>query len=317
MNNLTDWVRREVFARLWDHYNSLVPYGPKIMSALAKRGDVWIEDHVAYRTLPGPHTGAHVLEEIFKLLGYVRKDDYFFDAKQLKAFWMCPPDIKGHTLDASPKIFISELIPDKFSSDFQEVVSKLTTSVRTSPLYSIRKLSADTCMGDCYAAEQLVAECTKFLTSLPSWTRPSYKDYDILSSESEYAAWTMLYGNQINHFTLSVHLMKTFGSSSESSIAHLARFIEEVLHIPMNHSGGTIKGTPELQLEQIATRAAECPYLFQDGIKSMPYGFVEFAYRHTLPNMVPDGMWSSYYQGFVTSNADKIFESTYQQSKEN
>jgi hypothetical protein len=288
----------------------MVPYGPKIMQALSKRSDVWVEDHVAYRTLPGPHTGAHILEEIFKILGYTRKDDYYFDVKQLKAFWMCPPDIEGHTLDASPKIFISELIPDKFSTDFQCVIEKLTSSVRTSPLYQIRKLSEDACRGDCYAAEQLVTECVKLLTSLPSWPRPVIKDYDILNAESEYAAWTMLYGNQINHFTLSVHLMKTFGGREQSPIAHLAHFIEEVLHIPMNHSGGTIKGTPALLLEQIATRAAECEYLFQDGVRSVPYGFVEFAYRHTLPGKIADGMWSSYYQGFVTSNADKIFEST-------
>ena len=41
------------------------------------------------------------------------------------------------------------------------------------------------------------------------------------------------------------------------------------------------------------------------------YGFVEFAKRYPLDGRVDDGVWKSYYQGFVAANADKIFESTY------
>ncbi len=304
--DLITHARREVFKQLWTHYFKLVPFAQKLVDDFKKRGDEWIEDHVAYRTLPGEHTGAHVLQGVFEALGYERKDDYFFDEKQLKAFWMCPPDIDAHSREASAKIFISELIPSKFSPEFQEVLRRSTQQVVASPLLNIHKLRDAAKKGDSKAADQLVVECVGLLTSLPAWNRASAKDYEILRNESEYAGWTLLFGNQINHFTVSVHLMKTF-----KDIHPLVKFLDEDLKVPMNKAGGGIvKGTPDLLLEQISTKAAEVPYNFQEGVLSVPYGFVEFAYRYTLENKKHDGAWGSYYQGFVTSNADKIFEST-------
>lgn len=303
---LINSARRDVFKKLWAHYFKLVPFAPKLIDDFKKRGDEWIEDHVAYRTLPGEHTGAHVLQGIFEALGYKRMDDYFFDDKQLKAFWMCPPDTSAHSREASAKIFISELIPTKFSPEFQEIIRRYAQQVTASPLLKINKLAAETKSGSKQAQEALVAECAGYLTALPPWQRSSYKDYEVLRKESEYAGWTALFGNQINHFTVSVHLMKTF-----ESIHPLVKFLDEDLKVPMNKAGGGIvKGTPDLLLEQISTKAADVTYDFQEGVLNIPYGFVEFAYRHTLEKKKHDGAWTSYYQGFVTSNADKIFEST-------
>ena len=299
-------ARRNVFSKLWSHYFTLVPFAPKLIQDFKAKGDEWIEDHVAYRTLPGEHTGAHVLQSIFESLGYKRMDDYFFEEKQLKAFWMCPPDINGHTRESSPKIFISELIPANFSPEFREIIRRHGSEVVASPAKLISELAERAKGGDQKARETLEQECASFLTLLPAWSRPSIKDYEILRKESEYAAWTLLFGNQINHFTVSVHLMKAF-----KDIHSLAKFLDADLKVPMNKSGGgMVKGTPELLLEQIATLAAEVPYAFQEGVTKVPYGFVEFAYRHLLQGKKNDEHWQSYYQGFVTSNADKIFEST-------
>jgi hypothetical protein len=303
---LINHCRREVFKRLWKHYTQLVPDVAKLNQAFQARGEEWTEDHVAYRTLPGEFTGAHILQGVFEVLGYTRKDDYFFDAKQLKAFWLCPPDVQGHTRDASPKIFVSELIPTKFSSDFQEVVRRLTSQVTASPLRRIQQLRDQVKAGKQDAADQLIKECVTLLTTFPSWNRPSLRDYEVLKKESEYASWTMLYGHQINHFTVSVHLLKTF-----KGIQELADFLEKDVKVPMNKVGGVVKGTPDLLLEQISTMAVDMEYEFQEGLEKVPYGFVEFAYRYPLAGKKPDGQWQSYYQGFVTSNADKIFESTF------
>lgn len=304
--DLITQCRREVFSKLWSHYYQLVPFAPKLVKTFQDRGDEWIEDHVAYRTLPGEHTGSHILQGVFEALGYVRKDDYHFEEKQLKAFWMCPTDNTGHSRDASAKIFISELMPNKFSPEFQEVIRRLSSQVVASPLNLIKSLQEQVKRGDKEAAKALVTECATLLTSLPPWSRPSLRDYEILKKESEYASWTTLFGNQINHFTVSVHLMKTF-----QGINDLAKYLDEDLKVPMNKSGGIVKGTPDLRLEQIASMAVDVDYAFQEGVRKVPYGFVEFAYRHTLDGKKHDGAWGSYYQGFVTSNADKIFESTF------
>ena len=168
--------RRKVFHNLWHHYFGLVPYAPLMLEAFQKRNDEWIEDHVAFRTLPGEHTGSHILQGVFEALGYVRKDDYHFEAKQLKAFWLCPPDIHGHTREASPKIFISELIPSRFSSEFQEIVRRLTSQVTASPLPRLRALRAKLANGDSAAASRLTRECVSLLSNYPSWSRPSLHD---------------------------------------------------------------------------------------------------------------------------------------------
>jgi hypothetical protein len=300
-------ARTKVFEGLWNHYFKLVPWAPQMVEAFKKRNDHWIEDHVAYRTLPGAHTGADVLQGIFEALGYTRQDNYTFVDKKLKAFWLAPPDIEGHSREASPKIFISELELPSFSKSFQETVSNYTSQVKNSPLEKIQKLAQDLRNHNADALPQLIQECTSYLTSPPAWARPSFGDFELLSRESEYAAWTLLYGPQINHFTVSVHLMESF-----SHIRQLADFLENELRIPMNKVGGVVKGQPELLLEQIATLAAKVPYPFQDGTRDVPYGFVEYAYRYPMAGKKTDGMWKSYYQGFVTSNADKIFESTFQ-----
>jgi hypothetical protein len=299
--------RQQIFKGLWEHYFRLVPFASQMDAAFKLRGDHWLEDHVAFRTLPGPHTGSPILQGVFEALGYTRRDDYHFADKKLRAFWLAPPDIDGHTRDSSPKIFVSELEAQHFSPAFQKIVSHYTAQVVASPLSRIKSLSEQARGGSAEAGQKLVTECVKLLTSPPAWSRPTAADFDLLSKESEYASWTLLFGPQINHFTVSAHLMKTF-----EGIHQIADFIENQLNIPMNKVGGVVKGTPELLLEQIATNAVKVDFPFQDGARTVPYGFVEYAFRYPLPGHKSDGHWHSYYQGFVTSNADKIFESTFQ-----
>ena len=293
-------VIKEVFENLWTHYADRVSDAKTIELALKTRKDAWVEDHVAFRTFPGAHTGAHVLQKMFELLGFKRCDDYFFEDKQLKAFWMEPPhNDKTLCHEAAPKIFISELILDKFSSDFQNIIKTHAAQVKSNPLPLLKKL-----LNENNSAE-FVTEFSTYLTQKPAWARPVFSDYEILRKQSEYAAWTLVFGSCVNHFTVSVQLMKTF-----SSLSDLNQFIKDELKIPMNESGGVIKGTAAVGLEQSSTLASVVQVYFQDGFKNLPYAFIEFAFRHPLQDRKSDGVWDSYYQCFVVNNADKIFEST-------
>lgn len=297
---------KSLFSQLWANYVSAVIDAQKIEDSLRNKGDVWNEDHVAFRTLPGEHTGMHILQALFECFGYQRKDNYHFEDKQLKAFWMQPPITSDKMCkDALPKIFISELMPERFSADFKKIVQTASAQVVASPIERMRGFSAKAKSGDTEAKKQLVEEGVAFLSCEAPWARPRIADYEMLRKESEYAAWTLMFGFSINHFTVSAHLMHSF-----KDIHGLNHHIEKELKIPMNASGGLTKGTPDLKLEQSSTLAAQIPVLFQDGLKTLPYAFVEFAFRYTLEGKKDDGMWHSYYQGFVTNNADKIFEST-------
>ncbi|WP_287128504.1 DUF1338 domain-containing protein [Candidatus Cyanaurora vandensis] len=283
----------EVFAQLWQQYRQAVPQVPLIEDVLRAEGELWVEDHVALRTLPGPETGAHILQAMFALLGYRRRDDLYFADKQLRAFWLEPPMVSGlDSCQTAPKVFISELIPDQFSPAFQEVLYKYTSTVQATPLAQLQ------------SAEDITETLLMYLSGRP-WQRPQYADYQLLLRESEYAAWTLAFGHRVNHFTVSVHLMKRF-----AGLVDFNKFLTEQLQIPMNTQGGLIKGSPQCGLEQSATLGAKSRVEFQEGLYALPYAFVEFAFRHPLPERKPDGRWDSYYQGFVVSNADRIFDST-------
>ncbi|MFP3457566.1 DUF1338 family protein, partial [Psychrobacter sp. SIMBA_152] len=71
----------------------------------------------------------------------------------------------------------------------------------------------------------------------------------------------------------------------------------------LNTSGGEVKGSPEVLLEQSSTLADEYAVTFSDGDMRIPSCFYEFAIRYPKP----DG---EIYTGFVAASADKIFEST-------
>ena len=304
--NYIDKVRQKVFENLWQNYLHHVEFAPTIEKALTDKGDPWVEDHVAFRCLPGSHCGSHVLKEIFSIMGYKEKDTYRFEEKSLDAFWMAPPNTKGAFDDASPKVFISELDLAKFDQPFKDVVTKYSNQVNENQLIRLQSLKELAHKGDQQAEAKLISTITHILTAPPPWQRPTIADYEILKSQSEYASWTLLFGSQVNHFTVSAHSLGSF-----QNIQQLYDYIRDDLSIPMNSAGGEIKGTPETKLEQISTMASKIPFLFQDGEEVVPYGFVEFAYRYPKDQQKADKNWDSYFQGFVAANANKIFESTF------
>ncbi|XZG71182.1 DUF1338 domain-containing protein [Chitinibacteraceae bacterium HSL-7] len=130
------------------------------------------------------------------------------------------------------------------------------------------------------------------------WPAPSWDDYQRLANESEYAAWLMLHGFHANHFTIAVHRLEP-PTTLEDVIARVA-----AAGYPLNTAGGIVKGTPEDLLEQAATLAESRPCVFSGNeTHNAPTCYYEFAQRHRQA----DG---ALYRGFVTANANRIFEST-------
>lgn len=128
------------------------------------------------------------------------------------------------------------------------------------------------------------------------WGPITFKDFQTLSKASEYAAWFTALGLRPNHFTVSVNALKTF-----AGIQELSEWVQGEGY-PMNTAGGLIKGTPADFLEQSSTLADRIPIEFTDGFHDVPTCYYEFALRHIVDNTLFDG--------FVTSSANRIFEST-------
>ena len=71
----------------------------------------------------------------------------------------------------------------------------------------------------------------------------------------------------------------------------------------LNSAGGEIKGSKEVFLKQSATLASKVEVKFEEGTYEIASCFYEFAKRYKDSS-------DELYQGFVTTSADKIFEST-------
>ncbi|MFH0259554.1 DUF1338 domain-containing protein [Vibrio barjaei] len=258
-----------LFNNLWQDYISrLCPSADKV-HALLKEDEALINDHIALRTFNVGPLGIDSLAKHFIALGYKVSGDYVFEAKKLSAIHL------EHSNALLPKVFISELRVELCSQQLQDIVAKLVAQVEAPKLDS-----AD------------------FLYGGRLWNL-SYVDFQALAEESEYASWLAAHGYGANHFTVSVNQLERF-----QEVVEVNQHLREA-GFAINESGGEVKGSPEVLLEQSSTMADKVPVMFTDGEQIIPGGFYEFAKRYQMA----DG---SYYQGFVAASADKIFESTHQ-----
>ena len=249
-----------MFDKFWCVYLNLNPEAKKVQDILCE-GREQTNDHIAFRTLNLENIGINRLAKPFISRGYSLKGKYHFQAKKLFACHF------EHTDPLIPKIFISELLVGEFSEFLQETVQFMVKDVRPST--------------------------DLFLTTGRRWDI-NYKIYSKLLSESEYAAWLYVFGFVPNHFTIYINSLNHFDSLVEVN-QELKRHGYKI-----NSSGGEIKGSPSLGLEQSSTLAYKTEIKFEDlaAAKKIPACYYEFAKRYDSFN------------GFIVNSADKIFEST-------
>ncbi len=256
--------------RSWERYASITPDAAKVHAFLRARGERRIvNDHVAYRTFGMPGIDRFALGAFFEAFGYKRDpNELIFETKKLVANYWLPPR------EGLPKVFISEMRVELFEKRVQDFVASLCATLRKARI-----------------------DAEFFLK--PSWKPIRYEDYQWLYPISEYAAWTAAFGIQLNHFTVDVSSLETFGSLEELNSAL------EGAGFALSDAGGVIKGKPADLLEQSSTRASRVLWQFDGGVEeAIPSCYYEFARRYA------DANTGKVFQGFLPENADKIFEST-------
>lgn len=260
----------ELLDFFWRDYVRLAPDAHRIHSLLREHEETVVNDHVALRTFDLPPISLDSLAGPFEALGYLPVRDYDFPAKRLHARSFVHPDA------TQPRLFISELQTHHFSAGLRDVARHLAAQVPTG-----REGSA------------------LLFTELPTWAPVPLATYRQLLGESEYAGWLCAFGIRVNHFTVSFNALTSFASLEELNdwlVAHEFR---------MNESGGRVKGSPAVLLEQSSTLANRIAWTFADGEQeTIPGCYYEFARRY------PDPTTGKLYNGFVAKSADKIFEST-------
>lgn len=258
------------FNHCWQEYLKRVPTAKKIFDGLIKLEEVIQNDHIALRTFCYEGMNKENLATFFESQGMEVRGHYEFEKKKLSAIHL------EHKEDPKrPKVFISELKWQELSQEAQDILTPLLGQFESKS--KGKKL------------DELIKE-----------ERPwdiAHKDYLKLKEESEYAAWMAAYGFFPNHFTVSLNDLIHF-PTMKSFVTWLGE-----MGVTLNSAGGVIKGAPEEFLEQASTIADLGMVSFSDGEFEVPTCYYEFAKRYPGP----DGKT---YQGFVTDNADKIFEST-------
>lgn len=258
---------------MWTDYLQLAPDAQGIYDLFAADNDgAVINDHIALRTFNLPLVNLNVIARPFLEYGYVEGDEYGFPARKLYARHFQHPD------STLPKVFISELLVDQLSEKAQKIIETLVSQIKPDQINS-----------------------SQFCCSGRPWDI-SVREYETLLAESEYAAWVAALGYRANHFTVSINHLKSL-----DDIYQLNNKLQKHGYI-LNTTGGLVKGSPDVLLEQSSTQAKSVDVEFSDGVKSIPGCFYEFAKRYPTS----DG---SLYQGFVAASADKIFTSTHTQAE--
>ncbi|WP_207534792.1 DUF1338 domain-containing protein [Desertivirga arenae] len=270
---------------LFNRYRKAVPAVDMITRSLIDQNVInsqqeIINDHVAFRTLGVPYLGITSFEKIFLFHGYKRMEQYHFKEKKLNAWWYSPPS------PVYPRVFLSELLVGELSELSQAIIHKYTRHINTDPVDSLNLNSGK--------------EIAGFLHR-PLWDLPTRDDYEALLIESEYAAWVIYNRYYLNHYTISVHPLP----AGYNKLEKFNLFVEGI-GIRLNDAGGKIKTSADGLLRQSATVANMVEAVFASGEQREIAGsYVEFAERSIIPGT------NLYRDGFETSNADKIFESTY------
>lgn len=284
---------------LMRRYSQRVPDVQRVIDCMIGEGIIgsWSDienDHVAFRTMGVPQLGIQSLEKIFLHFGYTRRDRYAFEGKKLDAYWYAPPTEKY------PRIFISELRVKDLSPESQSIIRSYTDEVKSDPVDSLNLDDG--------------AQVDDFLHR-PLWRTPTWKDYQVLAAESEYAAWVIYNRYYLNHFTVSVHNLP----AGYNTIDAFNRFLEKH-HFKLNDSGGKAKVSGDGLLIQSSTVAEMVQAEFDNGsggadVHSISGSYVEFAERRLLPeyaSLAANQIQREHRRdGFETASADKIFESTY------
>lgn len=254
-----------------EHFLKNTPKAQAIIDKLKALGEEIVNDHIALRTFNYKSTSLEHCSKELALIGATAalSNDhlYHFEEKKLRANYFYDQQEKS-----APKIFVSEIEVEKLSKKAQEILAQAIAHIK-GPL-----------------------KIGHFLSGHRPWPC-HFKEYQLLHQESEYAAWLYAFGFRANHITLNVNAMTRF-----KNLENLVDYLKQ-LDIPLNHSGGIIKGVKEQGLKQASTLAFQTPCCFEESTQQMPGGYLEMAQRFEIQGII--------YQGFIPASADKIFESTH------
>lgn len=290
----------DLLDELWRTYRERVRYVRDYEAVVRDAGGKFANDHIALRTFAcqDPFVGIGTLSRLFEALDYVPSGCYQFPDKHLAAIHL------QHPSGLLPKIFISELQTWKLPEHARQLIQSY---VRTHRMPVSDETLARVARCETLDAEDrrtLLARLVREFHELP-WNMPERGDVEALNQVSQYAAWVLVHGYNVNHFTslINSHGVESLGDI-ERTVAAL-----QAAGVPLKSQ---IEGAVGSKLRQTATAAVVIDVAVRDGGRqaSMPwtYAYFELAERGVVTD--PDTGRAGRFEGFLGAQATQLFEMT-------
>jgi hypothetical protein len=289
----------ELLDRLWDLYRSRVSYVRTYEQVVKDRHATFVNDHIAFRTFgcQQPLAGIATLSRIFEALGYRAAGVYQFEDKHLSAVHFQHPNYEF------PKLFISELkvwelgpaanLVEKYVSQHRPAIDSQTLA----DLNTLKTSSAQ-------QRDTLLANVLSQFTELP-WPVAEKNDVVELNRASQYAAWVLVHGYNVNHFT---SLVNSHGVESLDNLEKTIAALQQA-GVPMKSE---IEGERGSKLRQSATEAVTIDVdVIEQGKKTKSpwsYAYFELAERNSI--LDPATGKQTRFEGFLGPQATNLFEMT-------
>ena len=290
--------------RLWYRYRLRVPSVRAYEQLIQHFHATFVNDHVAFRTFAHqrPHAGIASLSRIFEALGYRPAGVYSFEDKFLQATHY------EHPQTGFPKLFISELQVWRLPEEAQEIIEQTLADHREPParhlLTALYRIGSAETLPDESLWHSWLAECVEQVEALP-WSPPDADQLQTLHAVSQYAAWVLVHGYNVNHFT---SLINSHGVPELDDIEKTSQRLREA-GVAMK---AEIEGTPGSRLRQTATAAAMVDVdVTRDGKPaSVPWTYAYFELAERGEVIVPATGQSHRFEGFLGPQATHLFEMT-------
>uniref|UniRef100_UPI00321778AE DUF1338 domain-containing protein n=1 Tax=uncultured Draconibacterium sp. TaxID=1573823 RepID=UPI00321778AE len=295
-------ITQQLLDRLWEQYIKRVSYAQKYVDLVTQKGGKVVNDHIALRTF-NTHTGEQpegirAIKHILNCLEYTPVAKYDFVKKKLKAVHFV------HNDEMFPKIFVSQLEVDHLPEWAQQIIRN---AVKDTPYIlsdsSIELLSVLKKDGQLprIAGEALVNDLVQYFRR--PWKVPNKEDVLKLNDVSQYAAWVLLHGNSVNHFTAFVNYQEVEEwPDLETTCEGL-----KAAGVPMKE---TLEGEKGSKLQQSATKAVkeDVKVIGDDGVEKMSwtYAYYELAQRGTIIENGEEKLFT----GFLGEQAAHLFDMT-------
>jgi 2-oxoadipate dioxygenase/decarboxylase len=289
----------ELFDALWDRYRQRVSYVQTYEKVIRQAGATFVNDHIAFRTFATqqPLAGISTISRIFEALGYRAAGSYHFDDKQLSAIHF------QHANPQFPKLFISELkvweLPATARGIIERTVRSHWPAIGTDVLAALVSLDKDA-----GPVADLLPQVVAQFHELP-WILPAREDVAALNKMSQYAAWVLVHGYNVNHFT---SLINSHGVAALDDIEKTIAALQKA-GVPMK---AEIEGERGSKLRQTATEAVTIDVAVHDrgAPTTMPwtYAYFELAQRDTV--LDPATGKKVRFEGFLGPQATNLFEMT-------